>query len=721
MSDRAFKVETGLHVEGGDSTFDSNTAILRDLRVYGRLQVDGELVFNLQGTADFIPNANGAYSLGSAARRWNAQFNTVDIAGATSFGSNVVFAASTTGRAAIRIPHGAAPTTPTNGDAWSTTAGLFFRLNGASKTIAFTDSSISGSANNTAFFGGQEPSYYLNVQNATGILPTARLDSVTPYNISISGTANNATNLGGQNAAHYLNAGNLTGTVAPARLTGTYNISISGLANNATNLNGQAASFYTNIPQRLGFTPVQQGTGVNQQSNLVKIGWDGTGLRLTVDSTDLGTFVLSSQLGEGEVAAAAFANNAAYLNGQAASYYLAGANITGTVANANNASFLGGQNGAYYLNAGNLTGTVAVARLSGTYNISISGNASTATTATTATNATQLNGQAASYYLSAGNLTGTIADARLPSTMGGKSFSSSVSVSGTLTASAATINGTANVDYLQVNPQNTTTEGGEIRLVGAGSYRDINIDTNSGVARIFSQTTGFALYEFRADNLYVNNQQVWHTGNFNPGSYLGVSATATNSNALAGQAGSYYLNASNFNAGILPSARLSGTYNINVATVGGADVPYLTHAGNINAGTLADARLPSTMSGKTFSSGVVVNGALNAGALTVSSAQINGALNATGDITAFSSSDIRLKTDIQAIPNALSKVRQIGGYLYTRKATDKREVGVIAQEIEKVLPEIVTTREDGVMAVQYERLVALLIEAVKEIADSQTK
>ena len=56
--------------------------------------------------------------------------------------------ASAAGTAGFGLPHGAAPTTPANGDLWSTTAALFARINGATKTLAFTDSSITGTAAN---------------------------------------------------------------------------------------------------------------------------------------------------------------------------------------------------------------------------------------------------------------------------------------------------------------------------------------------------------------------------------------------------------------------------------------------------------------------------------------------------------------------------------------------------------------------------------------------
>jgi len=97
-------------------------------------------------------------------------------------------------------------------------------------------------------------------------------------------------------------------------------------------------------------------------------------------------------------------------------------------------------------------------------------------------------------------------------------------------------------------------------------------------------------------------------------------------------------------------------------------------------------------------------------------------LVAAGDITAFGSiSDIRLKENIEPITNALDKVSQIGGYTFAyKKNPDVRMTGVIAQEVEKVLPEVIyTTAEIGSekenLAVRYENMVGLLIEAIKEL------
>ena len=99
---------------------------------------------------------------------------------------------------------------------------------------------------------------------------------------------------------------------------------------------------------------------------------------------------------------------------------------------------------------------------------------------------------------------------------------------------------------------------------------------------------------------------------------------------------------------------------------------------------------------------------------------ISGALNVGGDITAFSSSDVCLKKNINPISNAIDKVLSISGNTFTwnEKSVYKGEegTGIIAQEIEALgLPGVTTTRENGIKAVRYERLVPLLIEAIKEL------
>lgn len=99
-----------------------------------------------------------------------------------------------------------------------------------------------------------------------------------------------------------------------------------------------------------------------------------------------------------------------------------------------------------------------------------------------------------------------------------------------------------------------------------------------------------------------------------------------------------------------------------------------------------------------------------------------GEIRATNDITAFYSSDKRLKSNITNIESPLDKLSKINGVTFDWIETPGihshtgSDIGVIAQEIEEVLPDIVTTRDNGYKAVKYDKLVALLIESNKELA-----
>jgi hypothetical protein len=97
---------------------------------------------------------------------------------------------------------------------------------------------------------------------------------------------------------------------------------------------------------------------------------------------------------------------------------------------------------------------------------------------------------------------------------------------------------------------------------------------------------------------------------------------------------------------------------------------------------------------------------------------ITGILSVSDDITAFWTSDERLKDNITPIDDPLAKVLSISGNTFDWNEKSNKsghDVGVIAQEIEKVLPEAVVTRDNGYLAVDYHKVVPLLIEAVKEL------
>jgi hypothetical protein len=179
------------------------------------------------------------------------------------------------------------------------------------------------------------------------------------------------------------------------------------------------------------------------------------------------------------------------------------------------------------------------------------------------------------------------------------------------------------------------------------------------------------------------------------------------------------------------SGLVSGSSQITYASI--SSIP----AGIVSGSTQVTPLLPTgVVSGSaqiTLSSTTGYGTVINQNLLTTSDVRHNslgvgmaasattGRIDATNDIVAFSSSDIRFKENIVPIQNALDKIRKISGNTYDWKEENKIEhgyegndVGVIAQEIEAVLPQLVQTRESGFKAVKYDKLVALLIEGIKE-------
>ena len=101
---------------------------------------------------------------------------------------------------------------------------------------------------------------------------------------------------------------------------------------------------------------------------------------------------------------------------------------------------------------------------------------------------------------------------------------------------------------------------------------------------------------------------------------------------------------------------------------------------------------------------------------------VAGAITATGNITAYFTSDKRQKDNITPIENALEKVKQINGVMWNWNVETTDDItktlpntGLIAQEVKEVLPQVVIERVDGYLALDYSKMIGLLVEAIKEL------
>jgi len=145
----------------------------------------------------------------------------------------------------------------------------------------------------------------------------------------------------------------------------------------------------------------------------------------------------------------------------------------------------------------------------------------------------------------------------------------------------------------------------------------------------------------------------------------------------------------------------------------------------LNAANSVDLSFNDNTKFQTTNTGVSVTGNVAAsGNLSGSSVSSSGDILADGDVVAFNSSDMRLKNNLQVIEGALDKIDGINGYEFDwndKSPSWARErghdVGVVAQEVQKIHPEIVEERKNGYLGVDYKRLVPLLIQSIKELKD----
>jgi hypothetical protein len=235
---------------------------------------------------------------------------------------------------------------------------------------------------------------------------------------------------------------------------------------------------------------------------------------------------------------------------------------------------------------------------------------------------------------------------------------------------------------------------------------------------------------------------VWTSNNDGAGSGLDADLLDGYSSATAATANTIALRDAN---GDLTNRYNFATYNNTSDDVSSSTITYImAKFGDNYHRSATAAKVASFISGQTMNiSGTSTNitaYTINQNVGTANNVQFNslgvntagsgtaGEIRATNEITAYYSSDKRLKENIIPLNNALNKLLRVNGvefdwttdHINSRGGEDgyfvrKHDVGIIAQEIQEVLPEVVAERTDGYLAVRYEKIVPLLIEAIKEL------
>ena len=244
------------------------------------------------------------------------------------------------------------------------------------------------------------------------------------------------------------------------------------------------------------------------------------------------------------------------------------------------------------------------------------------------------------------------------------------------------------------NGQGYTTNSGTVTNVQAGNGITVSSGTTTptitAAPEARTNTTGDLLVNVNG----VSRSNYWE---INSGLYLQARTDTSGGPRFRSGTGTY------------STPSISFKSDTNTGFWGGTDQINISCGGSHRA-VFSEAGL------KMISSALGVN---------VNASATNGRIDASNDVVAYSSSDRRWKENIKPIENALSKILKIGGYEFdwkelteeekvTQHSNEGHDVGVIAQEVEEVLPEVVTTRENGFKGVKYDKMVALLIEGMKE-------
>ena len=252
----------------------------------------------------------------------------------------------------------------------------------------------------------------------------------------------------------------------------------------------------------------------------------------------------------------------------------------------------------------------------------------------------------------------------------------------------------------------TFSDDVEIRL---GSSAEFRMEHNSSGSTIFRNYSHGGTMYFQSENSSGTNQNCIIWG----GSGSSVELRYNNANRLLTTTNGVELNG---------SVTLNNKLELSYASTSGSQ--FEQPSSSVVTYRVNSDRFRVWMGGgsnETFtvaeSGRIGINDSTPDYTLDVSGNVSNISIYASHDVAAYS--DARVKTDIETIPNALDKVNKLRGVTFVRTdegSTDKRMMGVIAQEVKDILPEVVNEREsDGHYSVSYGNMVGVLIEAVKEL------
>ena len=577
-------------------------------------------------------------------------------------------------------------------------------VGGSVTNVTINATSFTGQANDALNFNSQPPSFYANVTSPMINVITVgnSLSNALINSTAYAGSANNATWFAGQPQQFYANVtspvftSNITiGTGPSVVITPTTITGVSILqANNATNFAGQPQSFYANVSNPVVVNSLTVGNAqafsTLYPTNLIMgyftVNVGATQAQLTIGNAQVNTFVNSTSLVMGTTLVNSTVISSGLNTAMTVSGFAVGNSSINTTINSVSVAI------------GNSTTNSLLTTLNW-YIGNVVAN-------------TQIN--STSITVSQAFLTNTT----YSQVLGGFRLGGiGVNLAG---LSATQIGSTYNINVGAPSLFGYNWSG------GSGGLGELDLFVNRGTG----SSGGVYVYDYLnnvATIMFSANATGIYTGVVNGTSHtIGTSFTV---NTTAINIGSLTLIANTTQGGagqILTSNSIGGTY-----------------WGSAQGGTVTSVATGNGMAGGTFTTsgtvyatagpGIIVNTqgicvqantglVVNSAGLFVNTAGyavLASSPTFTGNVTAvdfYATSDIAYKEDLQRLENVIDKISTLIGYSYTHKLAKSKKIGLVAQDVEKVFPETVGKNEDGFLQLSYGGIVAVLVEAVKELS-----